>query len=430
MALDRTKIFIADVNINALVTSNESWTSYTSKAFTNKYKHRMDFYKCGAMVCDVGVFHLEYLRKSLNNGDLIISFSISKAFNGNNSIPKSNVSVSELYSLLESRLNCVLDIKQLPSTDHWTISKVENNCDIVDTIENLLERFNLLIKTKIPYRKLDDSLADEGTLNFYSGKTKGKSSTVITIYFKVKEQQSKNIDIHPLLSLEEGIEDLRIEEKNTRRALKRKLAKFKSRYNLLSPMYFRISNKLSSKGYCSIYENDMSQYIPFGEINVKIEHKRLKEPCYSFYRCLNYEPNIKANAADILDKNYQFSVIRDLIKSCNLDKIITTKDELYKVIDRSHFFTKKTKHTAKRVIRCLNGEIGSIDLNNRTVDHYRKLILETGYNCLYATRELKPITEGDILRIMQEDKNLNMICQWKVIYNTTFVYIHDLLLQK
>ncbi|MFL0196048.1 hypothetical protein ACJDU8_10795 [Clostridium sp. WILCCON 0269] len=304
------------------------------------------------MICDVGVFHLEYLRKSLNNGDLKISFSISKAFNGNNSIPKSNVSVSDLYSLLEHRLNCALDVKQLPPIDDWTISQGENNCDIVDTKENLLERFNLLRKTKVPYRKLDDSLADKGTLYLYSGKNRKKSSTVIVIYFKIKEQESKNTDIRSILSLNEGIEDLRIEERNTRRALKKKVAKFKNRYNLfnlLPPMYLRISDKPSSKEYYNIYENDIRQYVSFNKVKAKVRYTYLKESHYNFYVCLNYESKIKANVADILDKDYQFSVITNLIKSCNLDKSITTKHNLYKIIDKSPFFTKITKKQPKEL---------------------------------------------------------------------------------
>ncbi|WP_297430623.1 hypothetical protein [Clostridium sp.] len=415
IGLDRTKLFIRNVNINALININTIWTSYSAETFKDKYKHRITYYKHGVMVCDTGVFHLEYLRISLSNGDLIISFSIAKAFNGNNSIPKSNISDSDLYSLLESRLNYVLDMKQLPSMDTWITSYDEKNCDIVDTKENLIERFKLLRKTKVPYKKLDDSSADEGTLYFYSGKTRNKSSSVLIIYFKVKEQHDKNIDISQLLSLDDSMEDLRIEQKDNRRSIKRKLAKYNNKKNKLFGMYHKTTTlKPLDKQYYkyyNIFQTDINQCIPFNKINLNALGKCLKPPPSGLFEYLNHglKIKIKANIADTLDPNYQFSIIRDFIKSCNLDKKITTKDKLYGIIDKSPLFSKTTKITAKRVIRYLNGEINTINLNSRTVDNYRKLILQTGYNYLYAAKELKPIKEEDILRIIQEDKNLNMI---------------------
>lgn len=424
MGKDRVTLYIKNVNISSLYDDKSLWITYSGEAFKDKYKHRLGFYTHGAKICNIGVFNVQYLRYSSTNGDLLLSFSVAKLYNGNNSIPKGNISTTDLVKRIGNELSDVLYIDKLPPPNTWKVSKDESNIDIIDSNENLKQRFELLKRIKIPYRRIDCSLAHDGTLYFHSGKDRGKSSAGIIVYYKGKEQQCRGNDIYELLGLDYGNEDLRIEVKYRAHSLKRKATKigkiqllrdagypicnlYKDLgvYNRNIESNIRLNTTLENHSYKPIFNETYS--VIYIDINryISLSNYYLDWQCY--VKCnIDYKVN---SLNTVMSKKYQFTVINDFIVQCGFDKRITTKDKLYKIIDNSSLFTKTRRKAAKRVIRFLNKEIYNIDLNDRTIEIYKKLILSTGYHYLYADRELKPITSDDILMVINQDKSLNMV---------------------
>lgn len=359
MGKDRLTIFMKDVHIDALSSdmyiwethlNKNFWKTHNSESFNAKYNQRRYYYSFGSMTCDAGVVRVEYLRYSSTKGDMLVSLSVADLYHGNNSLPKSIIDKSEFIQRLLGELRCVMDINELPPTDIWSISKDETNIDLIDTTKNLKVRFNLLRKIKLPYRKGDFGLADDGTFYYYSGKNRKKSGAQVIVYFKVREQEHKHIDIRSLLNISDNQECLRIEIKDKKSSLKRKVAKVNAHNNA---------------------------------------------------------GNSAASSLDtVISKEYQIFVISDFISKCGFNKIITTKERLNRVVENSPIFTKKTTKTCKRVIRFLNGEIANIDLNSRTVDRYKKKILLIGYHYLYADSELAPITLAEVERVIAHDKTM------------------------
>lgn len=422
MGKDREIICVKGVNINSLYNIEKLWTTYFKDSFKNKYKHRTSYYTYGAKICNIGIFNVSYLRYSSTMGDLFISFSVAKLYNGNNSIAKSNISSTDVIKRIFNELDCILYTDMLPPPDGWKVSKDETNIDIIDTIENLKCRFELLKKVDIPHRKLDCKLADKGTLYFHSGKDKRKSSAVIIIYFKVQEQKIRGIDLHHLMHFGYECEIMRIEVKYKRDALNRRVKKVnkltksdcettlkyisgiglnaikKFKYDNVDVRYIKkIINTSSIENLDVIYKG----VILTSYSDLMISHL----PKVSYYIKCN---DNKTTFNTVMSKEYQCDVIIDFIVRCGFDKRITTKDGLYKVIDKSDVFSKTRKKTAKRVIRYLNNEIYSIDLDETTIHAYKKLILSTGYHYLYSDRNLEPITSNDITMIIEQDKSLNM----------------------
>lgn len=418
MAKDRQVLFINNISSDILH-NNSLWRTYSYSNSNNKYKHRGGYYTYGVMKCDINGFHIEYLRYSPTKGDLLISYNISILYNGNNSIPKSNVCAIDLTKCINQSLKEVLYTSRLPHYNNWKISKDETNIDIIDTTINIKERFELLKKVKVPHRNLDYSFANDGTLYFHSGRDRNKSSGVIIIYFKGKEQRSRNKSSYNPYGY--GNEGLRIEIKNKRYVLKANISKVRRLNKLKNNLFNRFSTYNLKFSYRSeLYLN--SEMIYFTEANYNLFNKYVG--IFPQYERYNFKCNgvkdiqscrgmyIKDNSNDsnldiVIGKDYQRIVISDFIIKCGLDKLITAKKKLYEIIDKSNIFSKTMKKTAKRIIRYLNGEFNSIDINDKTIKRYKKLILSTGYHYLYSSTELSPITIDDIVRIIEQDKNLN-----------------------
>lgn len=417
---DKVIIYIKNVNIYALYSDRSVWETYSVEAFKDKYRHRVSYYKCGCKVCNIGVFNVNYLRYSSVQGDLLLSFSVAKFYNGNNSISKGNISTSDLTKRISNALSYVLCMDKLPPANTWRVIKDESNIDIIDSIENIQQRFDLIKKIKIPYRSIDYSLSEDGTIYFHSGKDRKKCSAAIIIYDKGKEQQFRGNDIHRFMEIDDDQEGLRIEVVGKGYSLKRKVKKANMAKDR-SELYpiINIYRDLGTYNWNAVYnmdrsttgEHDDNHNIIFKEMIsiIYIKPKRY-EPQLNYY--LGWQAYIKCNMSNlstVMSKHYQSTVINDFIVQCGFDKIITTKDKLYKIIENSSIFTKTKRKTAKKVIRSLNENNYNTPLNYRTIDIYKKLILSTGYHYLYADIELKPITLVDILTVIEQDKALKMI---------------------
>lgn len=424
MGKDRISLFVSTVNINSLCNDKHQWKSYSLEDFKNKYEHRMSYYRYGAMVYNTSIFNVNYLRYSKTYGDLCISFSVAKLYNGNNSICKGIISPTDLVKCIKEGLSDVLDMDKLPLPDEWKITMDESNIDMLDTVENLKQRFELLKKIKIPYRRLDSHLADKGTLYFHSGKCMEKSSAKVVIYFKGKEQIYRGNDIHSLMNLNEGSEILRIETKDKRYSLKKKVAKVRTIQESKERAYilYNLYRDLSLYNMSDEYEIKINVLLGHPHCNIIFKEihsmncvifssdSPIFNSCIDKQFYIKYNTYCNSNIIDtVMSKEYQLTVINDFIKQCGFDKVITTKDKLYKIIERSNIFTKTKKKTAKRVVRFLNQEIYSINLNDRTIESYKKLILSTGYHYLYADKQLNPITVEDILKVIEQEKPLTYI---------------------
>ncbi|EKQ57250.1 MULTISPECIES: hypothetical protein [unclassified Clostridium] len=426
MGKDRIRISIKGVNINSLRNDKSQWSIQYNKDLGDKYKSRMSYYSYGSMICNLGIFNVSYLRYSNTYGDMYISFSIAKLYNGNNSTPKSNIFTADLIKRIYNGIDSIVYVDSLPSSETMKITKDETNIDIIDTIENIEARFKLFKKIKIPHRRLDCKLGNDGTLYFYSGKDKNKSSAVIIIYFKGREQQHRNNSIYRLLNIDEGKEDLRIEFKNMRYSLNKKVERVRNLIRMREIAYPMINaNCYKSLDFDIKTSIDMNMcVIPATTITPDFKsvfcNRRfyidINITSFQMYNCNNLSIyiqyskfNNKSNVEILMSKEYQYNLINHFINQCCLNKRITTKDKLYKIIDESELFTRTKKKAAKRVIRYLNGEIYSISLSDKTISDYKKLIIKTGYHYLYSDGELEPITEKDIFMCIEQDKFINIV---------------------
>jgi hypothetical protein len=363
MGKDRVTICIKDVDDNCLSGEKAHWNYHYSDTYKDNHKKRSEYYRFGAMSCNIGVFNVKFSKYLSTRGDLFISFSVAKLYHGNNSIAKGNISVTDLIQRIKRELSGVLHTEILPPTSEWIVTKDESNIDIIDSVENIQLRMEVLKKIRIPRRRLDSSFDTEGSLYFHSGKDRKKGSAVVTIYDKCKEQRDRGIDIHDLMGLAHGMGILRIESKGKGYTVK----------------------KIASKA---------------AEI---IERKKGLQR-----QVAANMGNRKNRLGIVMSVAYQFVVINEFIEKCGFDKIITTKERLNEVIEKSALFSKTRKRAAKRVVRYLNGEINTISLNMRTIEDYKKQILKTGYHYVCAEWELKPMKSEDILMAIENDRFLIM----------------------
>lgn len=335
VAKDKVDIFISNID-NKVILNMNIWQTVP----INKNSRRKRFYTSCRVFNNENI-HLEYLQYSQTNGDLRISFSVSRLFNGNNIIPVTLIKKEDFNKLLYSKLNEIIDITKLPPICKWIVSSEETFIDIIMDKNQIDQLFKVLHKIdKMPYLKRNIRFQNDGTLYFENKRTS------IKVYYKILEQQQKNkdFDVFNFLNIKDNEDLLRFEVRNNR-----------------------------SK--------------------IKYEFKKNK---------LNCNNNVVGNIYDVLDIRYQFIEIYKFIKIAHLDKKITTKQNLYKIIDNSSIFTKNTKKTAKRVIRYLNREVESINASKQTIYTYKRKILNLGYHYMYADIDLDPI---NILNFFRNFKN-------------------------
>lgn len=359
MGKDVIRIFMTEVNLKTLHQQDATlWKSFKKVHWvpihpndtTIEYKRRQERYLHGTMSTDSGCIHVEYLRSSPVKGDLLLTVSVAEIYNGNNSIPISNIDITDLIHRIIQEIRFVLDVSQLPPSRTWRISRDETNLDLIDTVENNKIRFDIFMKSKLPYMKIDLTLAGNGTVYFYTGKTRKRAGMQVCIYSKRLQQDFKNNNLREMLGLTQEQDVMRCEVKMKRQPLKNRVQK-------------------TNKSY-------------------------------------GFQEGNGSNLETVLSKEFQIFVISELFIKLGFDKTITTKKKLNQIIDDCQLLSQKRKITCKRAIRFLNKEIKTINLSTKTLAGYKKIILATGYHYLYAAKELAPINLDDIKESIDLNKSM------------------------
>lgn len=351
MAKDRITIFIPNINLDQVILNESAWIHFNCKgnwSKESKYARRIPKYRHGTMRCKAGCIDVECLKYSPNYGDMLFSLSISEIYFFSNAVPKSVIDANDLANKILSELKHILDTSQLPSWDTWKVTRDETNLDIIDSQENIERRMEILSKSQMPYRRVDNEFFKDGSV-YFRGRTGKKSASQFIAYDKIKENfDRKGDDLREVLGLTSRQGCLRLELKTCKDPLKRNV---------------KLVRQLPTT----------TQQAP------------------------------PSNFSLILSEEFQASVLIEAITKLNLDKIITTREKLLQVIDSSTKFTERTKNTALQVVKHVNGERYSHKLNKRTISKYANLIFSTGYHVLYSDVELKAITPELIKSVVSSD---------------------------
>lgn len=343
MAIDRIRIFIPEIT-KAIIIKELSWTnkryrgpwkSHSVENLSARYHRRVSFYKFGTMSIKSGIFDVEFMKRSENHGDLSISCSVSELYFQHNFIPKSCVGTTDFIELTLEQLSAVLDTDQLPHYSKWTLSYFEANVDVIDIQSCNENRLKLSSMIDMPYRKADCQYADRGSV-YQRGRAGKRSKSQFALYDKVKEQlDRKGIDLRERLCLTQGQGCLRLESKLGGDPLKDIISKCREEIEdgaLLSPLDI------------------------------------------------------------IFHQDFQLKILWKAIKDLYLDKIVTTRKKLLKIIRTSTLLTKHEKKQAQYVVNHLNGERHSLNMHKDTLRKYIKIILSLGYSPFTSESEIQPIT--------------------------------------
>lgn len=343
MAVDRIKLFIPSIPESILRQTQlwdksdykGPWKSHSTGDLTIRHPRRVSRYKFGALSTKSGIFDVDFLKYSEDNGDLFLSFSVSSLYFYKNYLPKSCV-ISEDFA--ELTLKCVaevLDETLLPHFSHWHVSYIEINVDILDAQSKNDGRLLYISKQKAPYKKASIEFADRGTV-YQNGKGGNRSKAKYISYDKIKEQADRyGIDLRDELGLTQSEGLLRIESKLSGDPLKRLMKKVRNAID-------------DGNSLCDLD-------VVFHEL-------------------------------------FQISVMTKAISDLNLDKIITTRKNLMKIIKSTKTLSDYTKKQAIRILNHINGEKYIHKIHKQTLKKYLNVILSLGYSPYTSENEIKPVT--------------------------------------
>ncbi len=342
MAIDKIKIFIPSLHESIL--NNETtwirkdykgpWKSRSAEDLSTRHPRRVTKYKFGSMSTKAGVFDVDFSKSSETYGDLFFTCSVSELYFGHNFIPKSCVSSEDFAEFSLDFLAKVLDVSLLPHYTHWHVSSIEINIDIIDTQSNNDERLKYVAKHNAPYKKPDTFFVAKGSV-YQRGKAWKRSKSQFILYDKVKEQSDrKGIDLRKelFLSPREGC--------------------------------LRLESRLSGDPLKNIMDKS-SKEIDGGET--------------------------LCNLDVVFHENFQYNVMRKAVCDLHLNKIITTRKNLVKIIKSTKTLTDYTKNQAVRILNHISGERHIHKIHEQTIKKYKKIILALGYGIFTSDREIQPI---------------------------------------
>ncbi|MGE4284647.1 MAG: hypothetical protein AB7G87_13190, partial [Clostridia bacterium] len=263
------------------------------------------------------------------------------------------------YSAVMPVVSLASPDKDCPAPPHlryWKVNYFEFNFDLIDLILTINQYYKAV--SKIEVARLDRFTEYDvfGTVYNISNRTLKDSNIIERTYFKLIERvdrgEAKSTrdyeDRVDLLNLLPGQDVLRFEAAYTRPKIR--------------------------------YEFKNNKNIP------KYEEKPLGMFQYSS------TPLFPGCFGELVNMGFQHYLFERIISKYHLDKTITTRPNLYKVINNSSLFSPCKASTAKKIIRFLNGDTKAISYSHSTINEYKRLILETGYHYITADFELPPIT--------------------------------------
>ncbi|OGO79474.1 MAG: hypothetical protein A2Y23_07135 [Clostridiales bacterium GWB2_37_7] len=310
--------------------------------------------------------HIEY-RPYTAKGRLSLDLNISVVLMGDNIGSVYCYNVQDLVEKINDKLNGVISLYELPHLRFWRVSSAEINFNIIGSKSYVDGLYIAISKMKPPQNyRLNDRYKERGTIYMNKDKKKGLSS--IKIYYKLKERVEKGIksesayyDCKDLINIRPGEDVLRFEVKMCREDL--------------ITAYRRYTR---SKFYKDKRLAVITQY--------------------------KYE----ASFEDIFDYDFQLFTLDEHVKELHLDKVITTRANLFQAIDNSKSLTPKYKKNMKEGLRFLNGEIRRIKLSSRTLANYIAVLDECGYHYIYSDAELPGVSlEGIIAGLPTIQRQIN-----------------------
>jgi hypothetical protein len=319
----------------------------------------------GGCWCRIGLFHLTYLPR-LDGGTLFIDFNLSCLIAGDNIHSVWSLNLQDLW---EKVYTALLPVARLVSGDrdggikhlrYWKVSYYEFNFDLIMDADLIQAYYHVLTKMKIPRLDRFDEYDPLGSIYNLSNETLKDSNIIERAYLKLPERLNHLKDKMPdyyqlpdLVKLLPGQEILRIETAHYRP---------KTRYDF-------------KEG------KDIPHYkeLPLG----LFQYNPSTDFPGSFQGIMSYE-----------FQKYSFNRI---VGKYHLDKTITTRTKLYRIINNSAMFIPRTASTAKKVIRYLNGDTDTPPCSRKLINRYKRLILDTGYHYITSDVELPPVTLESIM---------------------------------
>lgn len=390
-----------------------------------------------------GPYYLKFalIQGSTNTGYLIIDFSVSKVLNGNNAIPSTQMNIPKLVNQLHSDLKGILNL-DTPNLMQLKVARDETFVDIIASKEIIESIKHVIEYSKISKRKVDTTYKEKGSLYIHSGSKREKASHTLIAYDKGRECASRGCNIHNIKDLKEGQMCLRLEVKNKGYSLK-KLAKHFKHSSSLKKSLNNIKlnniklNKILKEPLNSIkltkinvnLSSNFYEYIDYLEISQNILESinfistdnliDLKTnsilPNYNTYLefistlSTLHDLDGKFNFVDILNPSFESNLIKGFLQDLHLfdsNIKILTKKQLFKFIKESNVFkSDKTKDTAKKVIKFLNGEISNSPCCSKYLSKYRKDFLNAGVHFLYVKHPIPKLSQ-DALNSIYETGNL------------------------
>lgn len=354
MAIDAVTCYTYNVNNikdELFVNGLTGWTFNPNES--NRHRSSFDIWHDG--------IHLNY-RPFHRNGTLRIKFNVPKLITGDNISSIFCCNIQRLSDILGSKLTHVIRLSKAPALRFWKVSKVENNINIIRdkaTINSLYSLLANLDRTR-HFTKLC-IYKDRGTIYMGNGMDLDNSTRIVKFYLKLRQIRNANphLDIaqyydSSLIKLRPSEDILRLEIVSNRDAL---LESFRPHL---------------------IYASDPEYYNS------------------------NKKPTVDQQIAtleEVMDYGFQTRMLNKIIKEFHLDKLMTTKDTLFKLIDNSCDLNSEEKKTAKSVVNKLNlkSKYHKKSPSKSSIRKYKNWILNQGYHYLYADVEIVPIVLDDII---------------------------------
>lgn len=316
-----------------------------------------------AYVTDINGIHIKY-QPYRNKGELRIKFNIPKLMAGTNICSIYVCNIHKLFKKLCLATSSLINLSAAPHLRFWQVSEFECNADIIMSIAEIEALYSVLRKTASTNKYKLVKHYDTGgkTLYFVPKKAKLESSDiVIKIYLKLPEMKEHDkefnlqdiYDSKGIINLKPGGAVLRIEV---------------TIYRDLINQYFKLE----------VFRNNY-----FKGSCMEISKLGYKMKVGTFEQVFNYE--------------YQSRILKDILSEFNLDKIITTKDELYKLINSMDFLSDERKREGRKVIQYLNKAWHKEKPDDNDIKYFKDLILKRGFNYMYSDIEIGPITLEGII---------------------------------
>lgn len=411
-------VITTEATIDVIKTSIEEWKFYKIGNSGEKYIKRRSLYT-GVYKINVGYYHIELLVCRSKVGLIKMSFSTSKVFNGNNAIAKAILTEKMLFERVQSDLHKYINFKLLKPIDKWVVSSDETYIDIVGPKVIIDELFENISKTIVNRKKLDCSYREDGTLYFHSGKSWKRASSIIKVYYKLKELSDKKRleELKEVLgSIQEGYTVLRIEVIRNRGKTIRELFKTEMAYegyeqSRLVERYDKSYgfNNSNLKPLQLIINNARDNNVVVSKY--KIDNNLLSRSCsedtINIYKYVSGKS--MSRVAGTIGISYQYKAIVDVFKELGIDKRKVTRMDLVNEINASSLFGKASKKTAIEIIKYINGEIDEIPVHEKRFKGYLKKLRALDVHYVYAFRNIVPIKLEEIADAIVLEERVKLV---------------------